>query len=468
MTSAYILITAILLLGGLIAVLGDLLGSKVGKARLRLFNLRPRRTAMVITILTGTTISLLSLGILFSLSKSLRRGVFELDEIEKRRRRLEYGLAEVTQQKNQVEQELEDAKVQQAEVEQRLEQIKQNFQQAQTQLKTTSQQANALRADVSSLLAERQKLSKQRAQLKKQISQLQEQIKKRDRELASQDQKILAQDQIIKDKEKSLLQLEQQQSGLQAAIAQRDADLQKREIQLKQLEGRLVFLQQEVEVLEQYYQNYLGLREKKIALLRGEVLAFATIRMVDRNKAISAVDVLLQQANRKAIEATIPANGKANKQTIKITKAEVQQLIQKIQDGREYLVRILSSGNYVEGEKQIRVFADVVLNREIFKSGQTIAKISLNGESISQQELQQRLDLLLAASRFRARRAGILGGIQVEDISSVAMFNFLLELSKSEERPEQIKAVALETTHTAGPLKLRLVAIRNGEVLFST
>ncbi len=468
MTSAYILIAAILLLGGLIAVLGDLLGSKVGKARLRLFNLRPRRTAMVITILTGTTIAALTLGILFSLSKSLRRGVFELDKIEKRRRKLEQGLAEVTNQKNQVEQELQKAKVQQAEVEKRLEQIKQNFQQAQAQLKTVSQQANVLRADVSSLLAERQKLSQQRAQLKKQITQLQEQIKKRDRELASQEQKIIAQDQIIQDKETRLLQLERQQSGLQAAIAQRDADLQKREIQLKQLEGRLVFLQQEVEVLEQYYQNYLGLREKKIALLRGEVLAFATIRTLDRNKAISAVDVLLQQANRKAIEATITSNGKANKQAIKITKAEVQQLIRKIRDGREYLVRILSSGNYVEGEKQIRVFADVVLNREIFKAGQTIAKISLNGETIKPQELQQRLDLLLAASRFRARRAGILGEIQVEDVSSVAMFNFLVELSQSEERPEQIKAVALETTHTAGPLKLRLLAMRNGEVLFST
>ena len=48
------------------------------------------------------------------------------------------------------------------------------------------------------------------------------------------------------------------------------------------------------------------------------------------------------------------------------------------------------------------------------------------------------------------------------------MFNFLLELSKSEERPEQIKAIALESTHTAGPLKLRLFAMRNGEVLFST
>ena len=42
MTSAYVLIFAVLILGGLIAALGDRIGTKVGKARLRLFNLRPQ------------------------------------------------------------------------------------------------------------------------------------------------------------------------------------------------------------------------------------------------------------------------------------------------------------------------------------------------------------------------------------------------------------------------------------------
>lgn len=40
------------MLGGILSTLGDRLGSKVGKARLSLFNLRPRKTAVVITALT--------------------------------------------------------------------------------------------------------------------------------------------------------------------------------------------------------------------------------------------------------------------------------------------------------------------------------------------------------------------------------------------------------------------------------
>ncbi|NJN75689.1 MAG: DUF3084 domain-containing protein [Synechococcaceae cyanobacterium RL_1_2] len=76
MTSALVLILAILLLGGLIAALGDRLGTKIGKARLRIFNLRPKQTAILVTVVTGVLISASTLGILFALSKSLRQGIF--------------------------------------------------------------------------------------------------------------------------------------------------------------------------------------------------------------------------------------------------------------------------------------------------------------------------------------------------------------------------------------------------------
>ena len=52
-----ILILVVLILGGLIATLGDRIGTKVGKARLSLFNLRPRKTAVLVTVFTGVMIS---------------------------------------------------------------------------------------------------------------------------------------------------------------------------------------------------------------------------------------------------------------------------------------------------------------------------------------------------------------------------------------------------------------------------
>jgi len=63
-TASFILIAAILILGGVIATVGDRIGTRVGR-RLSLFKLRPRNTAVVVTILTGSIISASTLAILF-------------------------------------------------------------------------------------------------------------------------------------------------------------------------------------------------------------------------------------------------------------------------------------------------------------------------------------------------------------------------------------------------------------------
>ncbi|MER3589695.1 MAG: DUF3084 domain-containing protein, partial [Mastigocladus sp. ERB_26_1] len=76
-----ILIIAILVLGGVIATVGDRIGTRVGKKRLSLFNLRPKNTAVLVTILTGLGISASTLGILFLADEGLRKGVFELEDI---------------------------------------------------------------------------------------------------------------------------------------------------------------------------------------------------------------------------------------------------------------------------------------------------------------------------------------------------------------------------------------------------
>jgi uncharacterized protein (DUF3084 family) len=51
--TGWFLLLALLVLGGVLSTLGDRLGSRVGKARLSLLGLRPKRTAVVITVLTG-------------------------------------------------------------------------------------------------------------------------------------------------------------------------------------------------------------------------------------------------------------------------------------------------------------------------------------------------------------------------------------------------------------------------------
>lgn len=527
MTSGYILIVAILVLGGVIATLGDRIGTKVGKARLSLFNLRPRNTATLVTIITGSLISASTLGILFATSGSLRDGIFELDSILRKLREARSDIETINAQKNQVESELAKARGEQAVAQNRLDVTNRNFQQATTQLKKISQQATVLRTEVNSLLGEREKLLKQRQQLNEQITQLKTQveqlkdfvaqrdqelakraqtIKERNRELAQQDQAIAKLDQktaerdrIINQRDQIINQRDQLIAERDRVIAQREARLQElqqqlkeaitqreirlhaleqeltkqesqiiaRDKQIKEGEKQLAYLEQEVETLEQYFQNYQALRQGNVALVRGQVLASGVLRIVEPSAAKEAVEQLLREANRTAIKITRSGNSTSNEALVQIPKSQVEQLINQIKDGKDYIVRILSAGNYVEGEKQVQVFADAALNQVIFQAGDVLATLTTDTSTMTNQEVRQRLDQLLAAAQFRARRAGILGVVQIGDGRITTIMSFIEQLERYNQSVD-IRAVAQETAYTAGPLKMQLVATQNGQVIFKT
>ena len=73
---AWILIVFLIILGGLIAPFGDILGTKIGKARFSILKLRPKKTATIITIITGGFISSISIGLLILVSEEFRQRLF--------------------------------------------------------------------------------------------------------------------------------------------------------------------------------------------------------------------------------------------------------------------------------------------------------------------------------------------------------------------------------------------------------
>jgi len=473
MTSAYILVAVVLVLGGIIAALGDRLGSKVGKARLTIFKLRPRQTAVFITVMTGIFIAGSTLGLLFGLSRSLRDGVFKLDDILKKGR---LDVDRLNAEKQQIQQELAKARKEAQQVQSRLSSANNKFKMAKEQLNNVTKETSKLNDELNLLNEEKVTLTQQRENLEIQSQNLETLVNQRDSELMKQNSTIKEQDSI-------LTALKQQKQDLQTeishrdelilnldnAISSKDQALQEKENQKQNIETELQYLQKEVEMLEQYYQYYNILRQGDLALLRGQVLAFGGVRIENPTVAQNAVDQLLRQANQNAVKATENLENNQNEQIISITQLEVQELITKLQTGQDYVVRIICGGNYLKGETEVRVFADVALNERLFRQNQVIASGAIeNNNNLTQTLLQQQLDLLLATTQFRARRAGILGEIQVEEGSITTLSNFVEQLLKSEEIPDQIQAVAINTTYTIGPLKLRLIALRQGQILFST
>ncbi len=496
MATGYILIAAILILGGVIATVGDRIGTKVGKARLSLFNLRPKNTAVLVTIFTGGVISASTLAILFAADEGLRKGVFELEDIQKdlRNKREQLKIAET--QKTEVENQLIQARKEQAQAQQDLQKINQSLQaanakqritqaqlnrtisqQAKTQaqlqgtqsrlgevviqyrqaineLENLYQQRQALQTAVQELRAERQRLY---AEAKKAIDEAKTAIEKRDRELANRQE-------VIKQRDQKIANLDKLIQNRNLEIKKREQVIVTREARLKELENQRQYLEQEVARLEKYYQSYRDLRLGKLALVRGQVLAAGVVRVDKPTAAGEVVVQILQEANRNAnIQLSEPGTNPGNAELLRVTQERVEQLIKKIQDGREYVVRIFSAGNYVRGEKQIEFFADAMPNQLVFSAGEVLATTSADMKTMTSYQLRQRLDLLISASQFRARNAGIVETVQVDG----TFLRFFAQLQQSEQ-PLEIKAIAAEDTYTAGPLRVKLVAISNGQIIFST
>ena len=76
------LIVVLVLTGGVIAFIGDRLGSKVGKKKLSLFGLRPKHTSILVTIITGILITTVTFGILAIASKDVRTALFGMNKLK--------------------------------------------------------------------------------------------------------------------------------------------------------------------------------------------------------------------------------------------------------------------------------------------------------------------------------------------------------------------------------------------------
>src|SRR5690554_2748281 len=93
-----ILIVTLILVSGIIAYIGDLTGFRIGKKKISIFGLRPHRTAVFVTVITGIVISILTISILSILSNDVRTALFGLDELRER----QYELTREIQARNNI------------------------------------------------------------------------------------------------------------------------------------------------------------------------------------------------------------------------------------------------------------------------------------------------------------------------------------------------------------------------------
>ena len=386
--TGWLLILALLVLGGVLSTLGDRLGSLVGKSRLSLFNLRPRKTAVLITVLTGSLISALSLGLMLLVSQQLRVGLFELDRIEHRLRdsRISLGRSQAELKRSHRD----------------LLQAEKGRKQARQLLAEAERQARSLRAALGPLMQQRQALEQQRDQLNRDIR-------------------------------------------------AKDADIQSNQRELAQVKGRITAAGKELKDLEA---NLLALRRGDVVISSGQSLVIAKVKLQTPSQSREVIEALLQQANKIAFQRVLPGQT-PERQILLVPRGDIAKLEEIITKPGTWVVSIVSAGNVLRGERRVVAFPDVRPNRQVVRQGEQMATTVLEADERSSQEVQSRLNLLLAATFTRAQRQGALAdGLQF-DISS---FNRLgKQLS---ERPAgqtvRLESVSQRDSDIADPLVVEL------------
>ncbi len=285
MMSGYIFIGAVLILGGIIAVSGDRIGTKVGKARLTLFKLRPRQTATLVTIITGTLISASVLTLIFGASEQLRIGVFDLQKIQRKLSDTKENLNRALEAKDSVQRELEVARNAQSEAKDLLlgidkslkdELLKQsiatqNVKNTEDQLKSVAQQRKELVKEVTEISRDRGDLTAQQRvvveqvrDLKDRVNDLEEQIAPINQEMIGIDTKrvqleqklntiavepdLVRQTQRLKTYENTVKKLDRKLSELTPKLTELETQLKTKQAELLTIETELKQLNQKAAV----------------------------------------------------------------------------------------------------------------------------------------------------------------------------------------------------------------------------
>ncbi|SFW28914.1 DUF3084 domain-containing protein [Selenomonas ruminantium] len=179
------LITVLVITGGVIAFIGDRLGTKIGKKRLSIFGLRPRHTSIIITIFTGIVITTLTFGVMAAASDNVRTALFGMEKLnrtmQETKNNLENTQADLAVAKS--EQEKTDAALQQS------------------------------KADVDRLNRQQKTLEEEAAKLQSGITELESakaQLTAKNEELSGSNEKLLAANDKLTNDNKSLEQRTQQ------------------------------------------------------------------------------------------------------------------------------------------------------------------------------------------------------------------------------------------------------------------
>lgn len=405
------LIAILAVMGGIIAYIGDKLGTKVGKRKMSIFGLRPKHTSILVTIITGILIAGSTLGILTVASKDVRTALFGMEALKNQ-------LSSLT---GEVKQKNSELAASQAELAAKTEEYAGVTQ----KIKETTAQLAAIAKELNEVTLERNKTA---AALEK-----------------VQADYITAAADLNRSKQE-IIALQATKNELDARVATLS---ESREI-----------LQQDVDRLNKLTNNLKQsiqvVREGTVAFRAGEILGSGIIQA---GSSHDEIDNYLRQLSFNTNQSLIAKLGITDKsvEVLWLSKPEFEQAVAVAeQSGESVLVRIASSGNIISGEPVIGSF-ELYPNRLVYKRSEAIFTDTVEAGR-SSHDAEETVLAFLQKVNSAAVAKGILadpleGTVGV--ISGAQLYDTVNKVRQIGGKVE-ITAAAKVDTYTMGPLQLTI------------
>ena len=391
------LIVVLVLTGGVIAFIGDRLGSKVGKKKLSLFGLRPRHTSILVTIITGILITTVTFGILAIASKDVRTALFGMNKLKAELNEKQSMLEEASGALVNVKNDLNTTKEEYAKSKKDLEETQEDLEIAQQAAELLRQEQVALQNRNQELWSDNQTLIEH------------------NQSLAENNQFLLANNESLK---ADNLELEKTNNDLQEGIE--------------------------------------NIRERPIIYRVGEILASGVIKKTDDPVKIqNDLNQIIALANSKIIDRL---GTEGSKDGVWIYPIEYQKAMDRLKQAKgDTVIRLIVAANLVKGDP---VLTELELhpNRVVYQENefvyQKIYNVPIDGSNS-----EMLISDFLRNVNMTAINNGILpnpltGTVGVINGNQI----YAIEKALAENRGKDvlISAFAAADTEVLGPLRLHI------------
>ena len=491
------------LIGGLIAIFADNLGRTLGKKRLSLMKLRPRKTAQVITFVAGAVIPLLSIGAVMWLSEGVRRWFVEGPRVIDERDRALGDIKRLSLEINQNENRIKDQTRNITQKERELGSVGERLAKAQETLKNYSDQIASLTSQVkrasarlASLQGQVQRLTVDYQAVHGRLLRTQEDLKGKEQERENLEKSfqlltanIKERDDYAHDLQEEIEKLEsdkRQASGeierlkgqmstleLQNASAQaqyeKDLGAKQRELELAALEldRRRGELRQAEEQLQAVRDIWGNSRTQDFAFRIGEEVARITVPAgMNRQDAQNQLTRLLRTARSEAENhgakgrTGTPAAGIVERFVDgKLLTSDMQQqrIVDRLTGLSDPLVLVATSSlNAFKGEP-VSLEIQSFRNGLIFEQGELVAETRIDGDRSEEVLLDQIEEFLEKSIQAKANESGMVPRLGPKPLFPVPTYSEILALirtAKSNSRRVRLMAFAPKDIRAGDPLIL--------------